>query len=310
LKPIVIYTQIQTKGERLMADTKHGHYIKRLSFQDYGHGDFRQGTKVNSDYLGLDVCFEFGTFWTAGKKEPFQAEVHDFPEVLVWMGADMADLSELGGEVEMCLGEEKETQMITSSTAVFVPKGLPHLPVHITRMDKRLFLLQISMTKEYKATPVLPDKNPSPFLGWQSKYRNNVHHLAFYRKSAWHYGPDNPDDAGGSISDIISQDISFNMSYESINKAPYRFGPKPDKPHVHPYYDEFALFLGTNPSDLTDLGAEVETGMGKEMEWHAINKPSLIKLPKGFPHGPLHVTKVDRPFIFAIIRPFGTPASP
>jgi hypothetical protein len=293
-----------------MAETKYGHYIKSLTFQDYGHGDFRQGTKISSDYLGLDVCCEFGTYWVAGKKEPFQAEVHDFNEVLVWMGSDMADLSELGGEVELCLGDEKETQMIASSTAVYVPKGLPHLPAHTIRMDRPFFFLQFSMTKEYKATPVLADKNPSPFVGWQSKYRKNVHHLEFYRKAAWHYGPENPDDAGGTMTDIIDQGVNFNMSYESIRKAPYRFGPKPDKPHVHPYYDEFALFLGTNPYDLTDLGAEVETGMGKELEWHTLNTPSLIKLPKGFPHGPLHVTKLDRPFIFAIIRPYGTPMSP
>jgi uncharacterized RmlC-like cupin family protein len=290
-----------------MANTKYGHYIKSLSFNDYGHGDFRQGTKITSDYLGLDVCVEFGAYWVAGKKEPFQSEVHDFNEVMIWMGADMADLSELGGEVEVCLGEEKETHMITSSTAVFVPKGLPHLPANIVRMDKRFLYLQISMTKEWTATPVLSDKKPTPFMGWQSKHGSHVSHVLFMRKSTWHYGPENPDDSGGSIGDIISKDFDFNMSYESIRKAPYRFGPKPDKPHTHPYYDEFALFLGTDPHDLTDLGAEVETGMGPELEWHAFNSPTLIKLPKGFPHGPLHVTKLTKPFIFAIIRPFGTP---
>jgi hypothetical protein len=290
-----------------MTKTKYGDYFKTLSFQDYGPGDFRQGTKISSENLGLDVCCEFGTYWVAGKKEPFQSEVHDFNEVLIYMGSDMADLSELGGEVDLCLGEEKEIQKITSSTAVFIPKGLPHLPAHILKMDKRIFFLQISITKEYKSTPLISDKPISPFQGWQSKYRNNVHHLAFYRKSAWHYGPENPDDAGGSITDIIDEKLKFNMSYESVMKAPYRFGPKPDKPHVHPYYDEFALFLGTNPYDLTDLGAEVSTGMGKELEWHSFSTPTLIKLPKGFPHGPLHVNKLDRPFIFAIIRPFGTP---
>ena len=46
-----------------MANTKYGHYFKSLSFKDYGHGDFRQGTKITSDYLGLDVCVEFGAYW-------------------------------------------------------------------------------------------------------------------------------------------------------------------------------------------------------------------------------------------------------
>ena len=287
--------------------TKYGEYIRSLSFQDYGPDSYRQGTRVTGEYLGLDVHVEFGTYWSAGKtgKEPFQSEVHDFNEVMIWIGADMSDLSELGAEVHMCLGEEKETHVITCSTAVFVPKGLPHLPASIVRMDKRILYLQISCAGEWKATPVPSDIKPSEPVGWQSKYRHLISHLAFTRKSAWHYGPENPDDAGGSITDIDCKEFGFNMSYESIKRAPYRFGPRPDKPHVHPAYDEFALFLGMDTNDLSELGADVETGMGKEIERHPFSTPTAIKLPQGFPHSPLTVTKLYKPFIFAIVRPFG-----
>jgi len=290
-----------------VAETKYGSYIKSLAFQDYGPGSYRQATKITGEFLGLDVHTEFGTFWSAGKigKEPYHSEVHDFDEVMIWMGADMTDLSELGAEVQLCLGEEKESHMITCSTAVFIPKGLPHLPANIVRMDKRILYLQISLAGEYKSTPVPSDKKPSEPVGWGSKYGHLISHLAFTRKSAWHYGPENPDDAGGSITDIDCKEFGFNMSYESIRKAPYRFGPRPDKPHVHPEYDEFALFLGTDTDDLSELGAELETGMGKEMERHVITTPTTIKLPKGFPHSPLTITKLNKPFIFAIIRPFG-----
>ena len=37
-----------------MAETKHGDYIKSLSFQDFGPGSYRQGTKIIIDYI---------TFW-------------------------------------------------------------------------------------------------------------------------------------------------------------------------------------------------------------------------------------------------------
>jgi len=287
-----------------MAETKYGSYLKSLTFKDYGMDDFRQGTKFNADFLGVDVCVEFGTYWAAGKKVPFQSQTSDYNEVLLFMGSDMSDPSDLGAEIEVCLGEEKEKQMVTSSTAVFVPKGLPHYPVNVVRMERRFMVLKMSMTKEWKSEPVLIDKECSPFLGWQSKYRKNISHCAFYRKSAWHYGPENPDDSGGAIADIVSKDISFNMSYESIRKYPYRFGPKPEHPHVHPNFDEFALFLGADPNDLTNLGATVVTGMGKEVEKHVFDRPTLIKLPKGFPHGPLHVLKLTQPFIFCIIRPY------
>jgi hypothetical protein len=94
------------------------------------------------------------------------------------------------------------------------------------------------------------------------------------------------------------------MSYESMNKAPYRFGPVPDKPHVHPY-TEFLLFMGADPYDLSDLGAECEMYMGKEMEKHVITTPSVAIQPKGVAHCPLIVTKQEKPWIFGVLRPWG-----
>ena len=112
--------------------------------------------------------------------------------------------------------------------------------------------------------------------------------------------------SGSHLGDHIDcKAFPFNMSYESISIAPYRFGPRPDRPHVHLEYDEFALFLGADPDDLTELGADIETGMGKEMERHRMIQPTAIKLPQKFPHSPLNVNKIYQPFIFCIIRPYG-----
>ena len=290
-----------------MVTTMYGDYIKNLTFQDYGPALYRQGTRITSDYLGLDVHVEYGAFWTAGRigEDPLESEVHDFNEVIIFMGSDTADLSELGAEVKVSLGEEKETHIFSCSTAIFVPKGLPHLPAEIVRMDKRILYLQISCAGEWKKTSLSSEVKPTEPVGWNSKYGHLVSHLAFTRKSAWHYGPENPDDSGGSITDIDCKEFGFNMSYESIRKAPYRFGPRPERPHMHLEYDEFALFLGADTNDLSELGAELETGMGKEIERHRISTPTVIKLPKGFPHSPLSIFKLDKPFIFAIIRPFG-----
>jgi hypothetical protein len=38
--------------------------------------------------------------------------------------------------------------------------------------------------------------------------------------------------------------------------------------HAHPY-DDMLLFLGTNPQDLTDLGAEIELYLGEEEKQRA-----------------------------------------
>jgi len=290
-----------------MAKSKYGHMIKDFSFKDYGPGDFRQGTKMAGDFFGYDVCLEYGTYYSAGKMSntPKQAVSHTYDKVMIWMGTDTYDMGYLGAEVELCLGEEKEKHMITTATAVAVPKGIPHLPADITRMDDRFIFMTISLAAETKDKPVtLDDSPPKPAEFMRSKYRENVQHLAFTRNGPWHYGPLNADTHDGAITDIRGKDFEFHMSYESMNKAPYRFGPVPDKPHVHPY-TEFLLFIGADCNDLSDLGAECEMYMGKEMEKHVINKPGVAIQPKGHAHCPLIVTRQDRPWIFAVVRPWG-----
>jgi len=108
-----------------MAATKYGKFVKSLSFQDRGQGGFRQGAVMDGKFLGLDVHIQYGAYWTAGKmgQEPNCPHKHEFDQVMLWLGTDMNDLSELGAEVEICLGEEMNTHMITTSTAVAVPKA-------------------------------------------------------------------------------------------------------------------------------------------------------------------------------------------
>jgi hypothetical protein len=67
---------------------------------------------------------------------------HAFNEVFVFLGSSREDPDDLGGEVEFWLGEGKDTEkyIFTTSTAIFVPKGLVHLPM-IFRKIKRPFLL-------------------------------------------------------------------------------------------------------------------------------------------------------------------------
>jgi uncharacterized RmlC-like cupin family protein len=296
-----------------MTATKYGQYIKKLSFRDNGPGFYRQVATLDGANLGLDACIEYGAYWAPGNmgKEPNSPHVHDFDQVMLWLGADAADMGELGAEVELCLGEECEKHMITTSTAVAVPKGMPHFPANIIKMDKRFVFLTVSCAAEYKET-TLPANNKalekSPVMSFIAKYRDNVINLAFTRKGAWSYGPKNRDDSGGSLSFIRPKETMFDflIMCESIKKAPYRFGPEPDKPHVHPR-PEILTFMGTDLNDLSQLGGEAEIYLGKEMERHVVTSPTAVVVPGGLAHCPLVITRVDRPIILCDIRPFGSP---
>ena len=67
------------------------------------------------------------------------------------------------------------------------------------------------------------------------------------------------------------------------------------EPHKHDY-DQFLFFMGGNPLDVSDFGAEAEITLGEEGEKHIVNTTSIVYMPKGLVHGPLSVTKVNKPF--------------
>ena len=206
---------------------------------------------MTGQFLGINASIRYGACWTAGKmgQELSSPHVHDFDQIMFFLGSDMNDLSELGAEVEFCIGEEMETHMITCSTAIAIPRGMPHFPATINRMDKRIIVAEISITKEYSEKPFVTDKKPSPPVGMRPKYMKNVAPILFRRKGAWVYGPTNHDDGGGTISFIVTKEAGFECVciYESMKKAPYRIGPNPDKPHAHPTTTRGAGFACIDP---------------------------------------------------------------
>ena len=76
------------------------------------------------------------------------------------------------------------------------------------------------------------------------------------------------------------------------------------KPHRHDF-DEYIIFLGTDPANPLDLGGEVEFWLGGE-EKHILTKTCAIFIPKGMYHCPFKFTRVDRPFIFVTTGPSNT----
>lgn len=70
--------------------------------------------------------------------------------------------------------------------------------------------------------------------------------------------------------------------------------------HSHDF-DEYLIFLGTDPTDQFHLGGEVELWMGDEK--HAITRTCAVFVPAGTPHCPLVVHRVERPFMFITTGP-------
>lgn len=73
---------------------------------------------------------------------------HDSDEILGFYGSNPDDPYDLGGEIILYINGEKHT--LTKSTLVFFPKGMEHLPLIVTRVDRPIFHFSIVMEDMYR----------------------------------------------------------------------------------------------------------------------------------------------------------------
>jgi len=132
-----------------MANRKYEHLVKPLSVGGMDMGGMKdlkmpKGAFANGpgnadsivwlngrDHLeGLNLNFTWGFYSGIGDWHTGQdPHTHPYPECLVFVGLDSANLNYLGAEIEICLGEEQEAYTFDEPTVVIVPAGMPHCPL-------------------------------------------------------------------------------------------------------------------------------------------------------------------------------------
>ena len=86
-------------------------------------------------------------YWKATEKEGSPSHVHDFDEVVGFIGNDPQNPHDLGAEVEFWLEDEK--YMLTKSCLIYAPKGMRHCPLRVAKVDRPFLFLAISLTPRY-----------------------------------------------------------------------------------------------------------------------------------------------------------------
>ncbi len=117
----------------------------------------------------------------------------------------------------------------------------------------------------------------------QGKYGKCIHTKDLIRKIP-HYGGKSIVAHDGEL------DADCSIGYHCIAK-PMSF----DFPHAHKF-PEMLCFIGGNPEDITDLGAEIEFTLGGEK--HLIKTPAVVSIPARVKHCPIVFTKVTKPLVF------------
>jgi hypothetical protein len=102
----------------------------------------------------------------------------------------------------------------------------------------------------------------------------------------------------GQQKPVEGWDESMSQVLRPIYK-PYMMIPKAHKHNVA----EILYFIGGNPMNFKEFGAEVELTMGEgaDEEVHVITKTTWVYLPKNVSHCPLNFKRVDKMIMFGHI---------
>lgn len=316
-----------------MVKKEYAHLIKPVKVQKGPAGLYPEPRiwMEGKDMEGFNANFSLGFIKNPTTLHPVAgAVVHPYDECLVFEGIDNRNILYLGAEVSVELGEEREEHVFTEPSVVLIPKGLPHGPVNIRRVDKPIVHYHIGLAADYKATAV-PQKAKAAKKG--DKYGHLIKRMITYIdwKKASMRRPDDPLDYsaiadragvlhpaergvgpgnGDQIvwlfgNDLEGFDVNFTWGFYSQCGKWHRGG----EAHYHPEA-EILVYVGLDPDNLNYLGAELELGMGKDYERHIFNTPTVAICPEGFPHLPLITRWVDKPYGFIVVCLSGEHASP
>jgi hypothetical protein len=106
---------------------------------------------VRMDNEIVPGSFQIGFIWALGAstvKEELAAHVHDYNEVLGWIGTDWKNPNDLGGEIEFWIEDEK--YIIKNSCIIFIPRGIKHGPLKDLKVDRPFIHFGVITKKNFE----------------------------------------------------------------------------------------------------------------------------------------------------------------
>jgi hypothetical protein len=108
-------------------------FAKMPSMVAYTDNDIIEGSK----YFSVMIMGPEAT-----KHAGHGPHIHKDPELLVALGTDPANPRNLGAKMEMCMGPEMESHIITESTMIWVPANFIHAPFRILEVTRPFIFIQ------------------------------------------------------------------------------------------------------------------------------------------------------------------------
>lgn len=256
--------------------------------------------------------------------------VHPYDTVLVFMSTNVSDMLDLGGEVSIEIGEERELYTFDKTQIICIPRGVPYGPVTVNSVRRTFIHYAIELSPEYSAEliPVSELKEPVPgsrryadcvqVFKWYvdpvtglriiDKYGNPEEYKGVVKSNLDEFGVSHPRNKGdkgpGNAENIVWMFGELLHGFELNTLFGHYTDPgiwhRAGESHSHPTA-EIICYVGLDADDPFNIGAEIETALGEEDERYACSKPTAYVFPRGFAHLPQITRWVDRPFGFLVI---------
>jgi hypothetical protein len=263
-----------------MAALKYGRYVLQAPINPAQRGPSLPSLNFSAGAHGVDVSW----ILVPVVRPITMHEVpirHDFPQFLFFLGSDPRNIGDFRSEIEVFLGPEGESHIVSSPSVVYVSPGLVHCPVIYRTVEKPVFHLDIYFAREYLYSEVT--NQPPKAEICPPKYAQHILKA-----------PIQPAQQGPLISTMRFFFAPFGVNATCILVPVLEPRLMEEQPHRHNFH-QFLCLLGSNPLNIGDFDAEIEVWLGEEGEKHVITSPTILHYPPGLVHNPLNYKKVAKP---------------
>jgi hypothetical protein len=149
-----------------MAETKYGKYIL---------GKPKQGLLPDVVARTDNDIMEGSQHFLAHRISPWFVprthgpHIHRDAEILVMLGTNPDDPWDLGAEVEICMGQEMEKHIITTSSLVFIPAKFIHCPISYRNVKRPFIFIQDQYTPkmtEFPCKGLIPEEERAKMVSF------------------------------------------------------------------------------------------------------------------------------------------------
>ncbi len=132
--------------------SKYGQFFKGYQAQPDEIARGRTGI-ARVDYNTFKGCNFYWVHWNLPQAAARSADMigvghpphtHKDAEILMLIGTNPDDPTDLGAEVELQMGKEREKHIMTKSTVVYIPSNVIHCPYIIRRTDRPWIFVEIN----------------------------------------------------------------------------------------------------------------------------------------------------------------------